>query len=150
MSPGGLFGGQSKAAWEEKMKAAIIYWTNSGNTEKVAMAIRDTLESFSGEVTYLKVEDAKELPFEDNQFEILQVKESLKNFHARKLYDSPAVFKFIIRKNNWMALVKFYDTCDCVSGILRPRYILDIDTNRPWIGNNQVWDNASREQIASA
>ena len=49
------------------MKAAVIYWTKSGNTEKVAVAIRDTLESFFDEVTYWKVEDAGDLDYFDYQ-----------------------------------------------------------------------------------
>jgi flavodoxin len=50
---------------EKKMKAAVVYWTKSGNTEKVAAAIRDTLESLFDEVTYLRVEDAKDLDYFD-------------------------------------------------------------------------------------
>lgn len=45
------------------MKAAVIYWTKSGNTEKVATAIRDTIESFFDEITYLRVEEAKDLDY---------------------------------------------------------------------------------------
>jgi flavodoxin len=50
---------------EKKMKAAIIYWTKSGNTEKVATAIRDALGSFFDEVAYLNVKDAGDLDYFD-------------------------------------------------------------------------------------
>ena len=47
------------------MKAAIIYWTKSGNTKKVAETIRDSIGSFCDEVDYLRVEDAQNLDYFD-------------------------------------------------------------------------------------
>lgn len=46
-------------------KAAIIYWTKSGNTEKVAAAIKEGLENAGLDVTYLRVEEAKGLDYFD-------------------------------------------------------------------------------------
>ena len=47
------------------MKAVILYWTKSGNTEKVAVAIKECLQSVGAEVKYLRVEEAKDLDFFD-------------------------------------------------------------------------------------
>jgi hypothetical protein len=47
------------------MKAAIIYWSKSGNTEKVAGAIQEGLESSGVQVTYLKTEGAGDLEWFD-------------------------------------------------------------------------------------
>lgn len=46
-------------------KAAIIYWTKSGNTEKVAVTIKEGLENAGLDVTYLRVEEAKGLDYFD-------------------------------------------------------------------------------------
>jgi hypothetical protein len=45
------------------MKAAVIYWTKSGNTEKVASVIRDTVEPFFDDITYIRVGDAKDIDY---------------------------------------------------------------------------------------
>ncbi len=42
-------------------KAAIIYWTKTGNTEKVAQAITEGLETSGVEVVVKKLEDAGDL-----------------------------------------------------------------------------------------
>ena len=47
------------------MKAAILYWTKSGNTEKVALAIKECIQSIGVEVEYLRVDEAKDLDFFD-------------------------------------------------------------------------------------
>jgi hypothetical protein len=47
------------------MKAAVFYWSASGNTEMVAEAIRDTLEEGGVEVLYRRVEEAGSLDFFD-------------------------------------------------------------------------------------
>ncbi|MHA1934705.1 MAG: flavodoxin family protein [Candidatus Thorarchaeota archaeon] len=46
-------------------KAAIIYWTKSGNTKKVADAIKEGLDSVGFDVSYLRVEEAKGLDYFD-------------------------------------------------------------------------------------
>jgi flavodoxin len=47
------------------MKAAIIYWSKTGNTEKVALAIKEGLEASRAEVTLKRVEEAKDIDFFD-------------------------------------------------------------------------------------
>lgn len=47
------------------MKAAIIYWSKTGNTEKVALAIREGFEAAGSQVVLMRVEDAKEIDFYD-------------------------------------------------------------------------------------
>ena len=43
--------------------AAVIYWTKSGNTEKVALAIKEGLEEAGLNVSYMRVEDAEGLDY---------------------------------------------------------------------------------------
>jgi len=45
------------------MKAAIIYWSKTGNTEKVAHAIKDSLEADDVEVLLKRPEEAQEIDF---------------------------------------------------------------------------------------
>ena len=47
------------------MKGAILYWSKSGNTEKVAGAIREGLEASGVAVTHLRIEDAGDLDWFD-------------------------------------------------------------------------------------
>jgi len=47
------------------MRAGIIYWTKTGNTEKVTFAIKDGLESAGGNVLLKRMEDAKDIDFYD-------------------------------------------------------------------------------------
>jgi flavorubredoxin len=47
------------------MKTAVIYWSKTGNTEKVAEVIRDTTESKGHDVDYLRTEDAMDLDYYD-------------------------------------------------------------------------------------
>jgi flavodoxin len=49
----------------KEMKAVIIYWSKSGNTEKVARAIKEGLEASGAEVLVKKPEEAKEIDFYD-------------------------------------------------------------------------------------
>ena len=44
-------------------KAAIIYWSKTGNTEKVAQAVKEGLEAASIKVTVKRPEDAEDLDF---------------------------------------------------------------------------------------
>lgn len=46
-------------------KAVVVYWTKSGNTEKVALAIKEGLEEVGLDVSYMRVEDAKGLDYFD-------------------------------------------------------------------------------------
>ena len=43
------------------MNAAIIYWSKTGNTEKVALAIKESLEENDVQVTYRRAEEAGDL-----------------------------------------------------------------------------------------
>lgn len=43
------------------MQAAIVYWSSSGNTEKVAQTIQAALQAREVDVTYRRVEDAADL-----------------------------------------------------------------------------------------
>jgi len=44
-------------------RAAIVYWSKTGNTEKVAHAIKESLEEAGVKVTITKPEDAEDLDF---------------------------------------------------------------------------------------
>ena len=45
------------------MKAIIIYWSKTGNTEKVALTIQESLQETEMSVLLKKVEDAGEIDF---------------------------------------------------------------------------------------
>jgi hypothetical protein len=45
------------------MRAAIIYWSQTGNTEKVARAVEEGLTSAGADVELLRVEDAGDIDF---------------------------------------------------------------------------------------
>jgi hypothetical protein len=47
------------------MKAAVIYWSKTGNTEKVATAIREGLEAGGVQVLFRRTEDAGAVDFYD-------------------------------------------------------------------------------------
>ena len=47
------------------MRAAIIYWSKGGNTEKVALAVKEGLEASGVQVTFLKTAEAKNLDWFD-------------------------------------------------------------------------------------
>jgi len=49
----------------QKVRAAIIYWSRTGNTEKVARAIRDGLEATGVEVLFKRTEEAEDIDFYD-------------------------------------------------------------------------------------
>ena len=46
-----------------KMKVAIIYWSKTGNTEKVAFAIKEGLEASGVNVVLKRTEEARILIF---------------------------------------------------------------------------------------
>jgi hypothetical protein len=43
------------------MEAVVIYWSKTGNTEKVALAIKESLAAIGMQVTYRRAEDAGNL-----------------------------------------------------------------------------------------
>jgi len=45
------------------MKAAIIYWSQTGNTEKVALAIKEALEAAGVEALLKRTEEAADVDF---------------------------------------------------------------------------------------
>jgi len=47
------------------MKAAILYWSKSGNTEKVAKAIKEGFEASGGQVDFRRTEEAGDLDWFD-------------------------------------------------------------------------------------
>jgi len=47
------------------MKAVIIYWSKTGNTEKVAFAIKEGLEASGVKVLLKRTEEAKDIDFYD-------------------------------------------------------------------------------------
>jgi hypothetical protein len=47
------------------MKAAVIYWSKSGNTEKAALALKEGLEASGTQVVFRRVEEANDLDFFD-------------------------------------------------------------------------------------
>jgi len=47
------------------MKAVIIYWSKTGNTEKVARAIKEGLEAGGADVVLKRAEEAEEVDFYD-------------------------------------------------------------------------------------
>jgi flavorubredoxin len=47
------------------MKAAILYWSKTGNTEKVALAVRESLEAAGTQVLFKRTEEAEEVDFYD-------------------------------------------------------------------------------------
>jgi flavodoxin len=76
------------------IRAAVIYWSKSGNTEKVAAVIRDCLQRICTELTYQRVEKAQDLDYYDYELLCLgfpsywwhppvQVVNFLKNHHNR-------------------------------------------------------------------
>ena len=48
------------------MNAAIIYWSKTGNTEKVALAIKESLQANDVHVTYKRAEEAEDLDWFDH------------------------------------------------------------------------------------
>jgi len=47
------------------MKAAVVYWSKTGNTEQVAGAIRESLEDAGAEVLYTRIDDASDIDYFD-------------------------------------------------------------------------------------
>lgn len=47
------------------MKAAVLYWSKTGNTGKVASAIRDTLEEAGVDVTWSTIDDDLDIDYFD-------------------------------------------------------------------------------------
>jgi len=49
----------------EEMNAAVIYWSKTGNTEKVALAIEEGLKTSGANVLFKRTEEAKDIDFYD-------------------------------------------------------------------------------------
>jgi flavodoxin len=47
------------------MKAAIVYWSQTGNTEKVALAIKEGLEKVGVDLVFRRIGDARDLDWYD-------------------------------------------------------------------------------------
>jgi multimeric flavodoxin WrbA len=47
------------------MKAAVVYWSKTGNTRKVALALKEGLEAAGVEVALTATEDAREIDYFD-------------------------------------------------------------------------------------
>jgi len=47
------------------MKTAVIYWSKTGNTRKVAFAIKDALESAGADILFKTTEEAHDIDFYD-------------------------------------------------------------------------------------
>ena len=48
------------------MKAAILYWSAGGNTQKVAQTIKETLKAAGVETVLKRIEDAEDIDWYDN------------------------------------------------------------------------------------
>jgi hypothetical protein len=87
----------------------------------------------------------------DNGFDILNVKENLHAFRARQSSSAryAETFKFFIRKNNWMAVVNFFDDYDCKCGILRANLILNLQNDKYYDGEDFYgWNSSVKETDA--
>ena len=67
------------------MRAAIIYWSKSGNTEKVAKAIQECLQSQRAEVECVTVDKAADLDFFD--FELICIGFPIYSFQPAEAMD---------------------------------------------------------------
>lgn len=74
-------------------KAAVIYLSNTGNTEKVALAIKNGLESADTDVVIKKVKEAEDIDFYDYDLVCIgtpsihwQVPKPLNEFLMKKFY----------------------------------------------------------------
>lgn len=74
------------------MKAAIIYWSKTGNTEKVAQAIRNGLEAGGAEVVLAKTVGAADVDF--FAFDLVCVGFPSYRWHPPKAMDDYLIAKF--------------------------------------------------------
>jgi len=74
------------------MKAAIIYWSKTGNTEKVALAIKDGLEAAGGDVLLRRAEEAEDIDFYD--YDLICVGFPSYRWHPPKPVDQFLMVKF--------------------------------------------------------
>lgn len=70
------------------MKTAVIYWSKTGNTEKVANAICDSLKCEGNEVECLRVDDAMDLDY--YEYDLLCV-----GCPSYMFYPPPAMAEFL-------------------------------------------------------
>jgi flavorubredoxin len=71
--------------------AAILYWSNTGNTEKVAFAIKDGLEAAGVNVSILKTTEAEDIDYRD--YDLVCVGSPSIRFHPPK-----QVAEFVLKK----------------------------------------------------
>jgi hypothetical protein len=74
------------------MKAAIIYWSKTGNTEKVALAIREGLEAAGSDVLLRRAEEAQDIDFYD--YDLICVGFPSYRWHPPKPVDQFLIGKF--------------------------------------------------------
>lgn len=74
------------------MTAAIIYWSKTGNTEKVALAIRDGLATAGAEVLLTRIEEAEKLDFYD--YDLIGIGFPSYQWHPPKPVDHFLISKF--------------------------------------------------------
>ena len=72
-------------------KAAILYWSNTGNTEKVALAIRDGLQDAGATVSLMKINKETNIDYFD--YDLVCVGAPSYQWHPPK-----PVTEFLLRK----------------------------------------------------
>jgi flavorubredoxin len=73
------------------MKAAIVYWSKTGNTEKVALAIKEGLEEAGVEVLFARTQEADDIDLFDDDLVCL-------GFPTYQLHPPVPMGAFIKRK----------------------------------------------------
>jgi len=74
------------------MKAAIIYWSETGNTEKVAQAVKEGLEAGGADVVLRRAEEAGDVDFYD--YDLICVGFPSYRWHPPKPMDQFLISKF--------------------------------------------------------
>jgi hypothetical protein len=74
------------------MNAAIIYWSGTGNTEKVALAIREALQAGGVDVSFRRAEEAQGINFYD--YDLICVGFPSYQWHPPKPMDEFLIGKF--------------------------------------------------------
>jgi hypothetical protein len=75
------------------MRAVVLYWSNTGNTEKVAFAIRDGLEEAGADVSVMKTTEASDIDYFD--YDLVCVGAPSIQWHPPK-----QVTEFLLKKFN--------------------------------------------------
>jgi len=74
------------------MKAAILYWSRTGNTEKVALAIQEALESAGVQAVLRRTEDAEDIDY--YEYDLVCVGAPSYRWHPPEPVDAFLVGKF--------------------------------------------------------